>query len=55
MAGGCKWGEMEGRELGELVCQGKGKLVCQEEVLEAGELEGLHGSESCGRLVGSPS
>jgi hypothetical protein len=28
--------EMEGRELGELVGQGKGKLVFQEEVLEAG-------------------
>jgi hypothetical protein len=49
--------EMEGRELGELVGQGKGKLVLEvlEEVLEAGELEGLHGSGSRGRLVGSPS
>jgi hypothetical protein len=37
--------EMEGRELGELV----------EEVLEAGELEGLHWSGSHERLVGSPS
>jgi hypothetical protein len=36
--------EMEGRELGELV----------EEVLEEGELEGLHGSGSHERLVGSP-
>ena len=46
--------EMEGRELGELVGQGKGKLVFQEEVLEAGELEGLHGPGSRRRLVGSP-
>jgi hypothetical protein len=46
--------EMEGRELGELVGQGKGKLVFQEEVLEAGDLEGLHRSGSRGRLVGSP-
>jgi hypothetical protein len=42
--------EMEGQELGELVGRGKEKLV----VLEVGELEGLHGSGSCGELVGSP-
>jgi hypothetical protein len=40
--------EMEGQELGELVSQGKEKLV----VLEAGELEGLHRSRSCGELLG---
>jgi hypothetical protein len=34
--------EMEGQELRELVGQGKDKLV----VLEAGELEDLHGSGS---------
>jgi hypothetical protein len=39
--------EMEGQELGELVGQGKEKLV----VLEAGELEDLHGSGSRGELV----
>jgi hypothetical protein len=43
--------EMEGQKLGELVGQGKEKMV----VLEAGELEGLHGSRSRGELVGSPS
>jgi hypothetical protein len=51
------WGEWPndgGSGVGELVGQGKGKLVFQEEVLEAGELEGLHGSKSRGRLVGSP-
>jgi hypothetical protein len=52
--GGVNGPMMEGRELGELVGQGKGKLVFQEEVLEAGELEGLHGSGSRGRLVGFP-
>jgi hypothetical protein len=52
--GGVNGSMMEGRELGELVGQGKEKLVFQEEVLEAGELEGLHGSVSRGRLVGSP-
>jgi hypothetical protein len=52
--GGVNGPMMEGRELGELVGQGKEKLVFQEEVLEAGELEGLHGSGSRGRLVGSP-
>jgi hypothetical protein len=52
--GGVNGPMMEGQELGELVGQGKGKLVFQEEVLEAGELEGLHGSGSRGRLVGSP-
>jgi hypothetical protein len=50
--GGVNGPMMEGRELGELVGQGKGKLVFQEEVLEARELEGLHGSGSRGRLVG---
>jgi hypothetical protein len=43
--------EMEGQELGELVGKGKEKLV----VLEARELEGLHGSRSRRELVGSPS
>jgi hypothetical protein len=52
--------EMEGQKLGELVGQEKGKPVCQEkgklvglelEVLEVGELEGLHGFESHGGLV----
>jgi hypothetical protein len=41
--GGVNGPMMEGRELGELVGQGKGKLVFQKEVLEAGELEGCWG------------
>jgi hypothetical protein len=54
---------MEGQELGELVGQEKGKLACHEKgklvglemvVLEAGELQGLHGSGSRRGLVGSP-
>jgi hypothetical protein len=47
---------MECQKLGELVGQDTWKLVCLEkEVLEVGELECLHGSESHGGLVGSPS